>query len=180
MKKTIATILICLAAALTAALSVGCSKPTVKDDYQHHCTLYIDCKTVLDNMDDLDPDKIEVIPLDGVILDTVTVGFDDGDSVYDIILRELRARDIHIDSSFVPAYNSAYVKGIGNLYEFDCGWSSGWEYCVNGVFPGYGCSAYYPEEGDEIRFLYTCDLGSDIGDDYQKNRSEAYLPSDPN
>ena len=151
---------------LAVLLLASCAKPAVKDEYQHHCTLYIDCKTILDNMDMLDPDKAELIPEDGIILDTVTVGFDDGDSVYDILLRELRARNIHIESSFVPAYNSAYIEGIANIYEFDCGYSSGWEYCVNGDFPNFGCSAYYPGEGDAIRFLYTCSLGTDIGDTY--------------
>lgn len=144
----------------------SCSAPKVDEEYAHHCTLYVDCRTVLDNMDKLDPDKAEIIPEDGVILEKVTVGFNDGDSVYDIILRELRSRNIQIEASFVPAFNTAYVEGIANLYEFDCGYSSGWEYCVNGVFPNYGCSAYYPEEGDAISFLYTCSLGSDIGDEY--------------
>ena len=32
-------------------------------------------------------------------------------------------------------YNSYYVEGIGNLYEFDCGSESGWMYKVNGWFP---------------------------------------------
>ncbi len=42
-------------------------------------------------------------------------------------------------------YNSYYVEGIGNLYEFDCGKESGWMYKVNGRFPNYGCSSYTPE-----------------------------------
>lgn len=161
---------LCLAVSvlLSVLLSASaCGRPAVKDEYPHHCTLYIDCKTVLSNMDSLDPDKAELIPEDGIILDTVVVGFDDGDSVYDILLRELRARGIHVEASFVPAFNTAYVEGIANLYEFDCGFSSGWEYSVNGVFPGYGCSSFYPEDGDEIRFLYTCSLGSDIGNEYK-------------
>ena len=157
------------AAALLAAvllLFAACSKPQVKDEYSHHCTLYIDCKTILDNMDRLDPDKAELIPEDGVILPETKVGFEEGESVYDILLRELRARGIHIESSFVPLYNSAYVEGINNIYEFDCGPTSGWEYSVNGEFPGYGCSGFEPKEGDAIRFLYTCDLGEDLGNHY--------------
>lgn len=167
--KRLKILCFCLAALLMTVLVSSCSKPEVKDEYAHHCTLYIDCKTVLSNMDELDPDKAELIPEDGIILNKVTVGFDDGDSVYDILQRELRARGIHIESSFVPVYNSAYVEGINNLYEFDCGYSSGWEYSVNGTFPRYGCSAYYPQEGDEIAFLYTCDLGADIGDINSEN-----------
>ena len=164
-KKAVRVTLALMLLAL-ALLFAGCAKPTVKDSYPNHCTLYIDCKTILNNMSELDPDKAELVPEDGVILDTVTVGFDEGDSVYDILLRELTSRGIHIDSTFTPAFNSAYVKGINNIYEFDCGYQSGWEYSVNGVFPNYGCSNYKPKEGDEIRFLYTCDLGADLGNTY--------------
>lgn len=32
-------------------------------------------------------------------------------------------------------YNSAYIEGINNLYEFDCGELSGWMYKVNGLVP---------------------------------------------
>lgn len=163
MIKRLMTIIL---SALTALMLVSCAKPEVKDEYPHHCTLYIDCKTILSNMDQLDPDKAELIPEDGVILPETTVGFEDGDSVYDILLRELRSRDIHIDSSFTPVYDSAYVKGINNIYEFDCGYMSGWEYKVNGSFPNYGCSQYKPKEGDAICFIYTCELGADIGNEY--------------
>lgn len=169
MKKTNKILIkITIAALLLLAVScfASCAKPEVRDDYPHHCTLYIDCKSILDNMDMLDPEKAELVPADGVLLEVTEVGFDEGDSVYDILLRELRSRGMHIDSSFVPAYGTAYVKGICNLYEFDCGYSSGWEYCVNGVFPNYGCSAYEPKEGDAVRFLYTCNLGEDIGNAY--------------
>ena len=169
LKRLIRASVLLLLAALCAALIASCAKPEVKDDYAHHCTLYIDCRTILSNMDMLDPEKAELIPADGVILPKTVVGFDEGDSVYDILLRELLARNIHIESSFAPIYNSAYVEGINNIYEFDCGPSSGWEYRVNGQFPNYGCSVYYPNDGDEISFLYTCELGADIGDTYNDN-----------
>ena len=160
-----------LFAALICALTVfGCRSKKTADEYAHHCTLYIDCKTILSNMDQLDEDKRELIPEDGVILAEVTVGFNDGESVYDILSRELRERRIHMESSFAPVYESAYIEGINNIYEFDCGPMSGWEYSVNGVFPNYGCSQYNPSEGDVIRFLYTCDLGRDIGDEYKDGR----------
>ncbi|MBO4562357.1 MAG: DUF4430 domain-containing protein [Clostridia bacterium] len=166
MKTAIRILLAALTVLFALASCFACKAPRVSDEYAHHCTLSVDCITLLDNMDELDPDKRELVPEDGVILAAVTVGFNDGDSVYDILMREMRARGIHIEASFVPAFNSAYIEGINNLYEFDCGYSSGWEYCVNGEFPGFGCSGYYPKEGDEIRFRYTCDLGADIGNEY--------------
>ena len=60
-------------------------------------------------------------------------------------------------------YNSAYIEGIHNLYEFDCGELSGWMYKVNEWFPNYGCSRYQLRDGDVICWEYTCDLGVDVG-----------------
>ena len=56
-----------------------------------------------------------------------------------------------------------YIEGIHNLYEFDCGDLSGWMYKVNGWFPNYGCSRYQLKQGDVIEWVYTCDLGKDVG-----------------
>ncbi|MBQ3937866.1 MAG: DUF4430 domain-containing protein [Clostridia bacterium] len=128
-----------------------------------HCTLEIECKTILDNMDDLNADKLEVLPEDGVLLKKCTVYFDEGDSVYDMLVRETRARGIHMEASYTPVYESAYIEGIGNLYEFDCGEGSGWMYSVNGEFPNYGTSKYELHDGDEVAFRYTCDFGADVG-----------------
>lgn len=68
-----------------------------------------------------------------------------------------------MEASYAPVYDSAYIEGIANLYEFDCGSLSGWTYCVNGVFPNYGCSNFKLSDGDEIEFHYSCDLGRDVG-----------------
>ena len=80
-----------------------------------------------------------------------------------MLLRETRKRKIHMEYSFTPVYNSSYIEGIANLYEFDCGELSGWMYCVNDWYPNYGVSRYQVKAGDEIVFNYTCDLGRDLG-----------------
>ena len=71
-----------------------------------------------------------------------------------------------MESSWTPIYNSAYIEGIHNLYEFDCGSLSGWMYRVNGWYPNYGCSRYQLEPGDVVEWRYTCDLGQDVGGAY--------------
>ncbi len=71
-----------------------------------------------------------------------------------------------MEASWTPMYNSAYVEGIGNLYEFDCGSGSGWMYRVNWWYPNYGCSRYQLADGDYIEWRYTCDLGADVGGGY--------------
>ncbi len=135
-------------------------------DVTHTCTLSVRCDTILDNMDWLDPEKVELVPEDGVIFPTTTVTFYEGESVFNVLQREMRKAGIHMEFEDTPMYNSAYIEGINNLYEFDCGELSGWMYKVNGWFPNYGCSRYQLKEGDVIEWVYTCDLGVDVGGFY--------------
>ena len=131
-------------------------KPTKK--YDDTCTFVIECKTILDNKDKLKKGLEKYVPDDAVIF-SKTVGFDSGESVYDILRRICDENSIQMEASYTPAFSSYYVEGINNLYEFDCGQGSGWMYSVNGVFPNYGCSSYKPVNNDEIAFRYTCELG---------------------
>lgn len=113
-------------------------------------------------MDSLAPEKRGIIPSDGWILKTVTVPLYEGDSVFDVLNRTCRERKIHMEFSITPAYNSAYIEGIANLYEYDCGNDSGWTYQVNGVKPNVGCSRVMPADGDKIEWIYTCQRGKDV------------------
>ena len=130
------------------------------------CTFSIECSTILNNLGMLDPDKLEMVPSGGVILSTVTVTFYEGESVFDVLQRVCRDNGIHMEASWTPIYNSAYVEGIHNLYEFDCGDLSGWMYSVNDWYPNYGSSRYQLKDGDVVQWRYTCDLGNDIGGGY--------------
>ena len=127
------------------------------------CTFSIECSTILNNLSDLDPDKLEMVPSNGVILPSTQVMFYEGESVFDVLQRVCRENDIHMEASWTPIYNSAYVEGIHNLYEFDCGNLSGWMYRVNGWYPNYGCSRYQLAQDDVVEWRYTCDLGRDVG-----------------
>lgn len=128
------------------------------------CTIEILCGTILNNLDALREGKSAFVPANGVILAQSAVRFEDGETVFDVLKRACELADIQLEYSFTPLYNSYYIEGINNLYEFDCGEQSGWMYKVNGVFPDYGCSAYQLSDGDEIVFCYTCvGLGADVG-----------------
>ena len=133
---------------------------------QATCTISISCATILDNMDKCDESKRALIPADGTILSASTVTFSPGESVFDVLQRVCRERKIPMEFSFTPIYNSAYIEGIYNLYEFDVGDGSGWMYKVNDWFPNYGCSRYQVQQGDVICWVYTCDLGYDVGGGY--------------
>lgn len=129
--------------------------------YDNTCTFVIECKTILNNKDKLKKGLEKYVPENGMIY-SGTVGFDSGESVYDILRRICDENSIQMEASYTPAFSSYYIEGINNLYEFDCGQGSGWMYSVNGIFPNYGCSSYKPASNDEIAFRYTCELGNDL------------------
>lgn len=87
------------------------------------------------------------------------------DTVYDILNRAVRHNKIQMEyqGANENAFGSVYIRGINFLYEFSCGPLSGWMYKVNGQFPNYGCSKYVLKDGDVIEWVYTCDLGRDVG-----------------
>ena len=126
------------------------------------CTIEVRCDTLLSHMDELTDGKAALVPEDGVLLARTTVEFEAGETVFDVFRRCLRDQNIHFEYVDARAYDSVYIEGIGNLYEFDCGERSGWMFSVNGVFPSLGCSAYPLSNGDAIVFHYTCDLGADL------------------
>lgn len=138
----------------------------INNEKTYTCTFSIECSTILNNLEDLDPDKLELVPSNGVILPATTVTFYEGESVFDVLQRVCRENNIHLESSWTPIYNSAYIEGIHNLYEFDCGDLSGWMYRVNGWYPNYGCSRYQLVQGEVVEWRYTCDLGKDVGCDW--------------
>ena len=126
------------------------------------CSLSVRCDTILKNISKLPKEKLEIIPKDGVIFPETEVVFYEGESVFNVLSREMKKNKIHLDFQTTPIYNTAYIKGISNIYEFDCGDLSGWTYIVNGKIPNYGCSQYILTSGDKVEFVYTCELGKDV------------------
>ncbi|WP_343343752.1 DUF4430 domain-containing protein [Terrisporobacter petrolearius] len=138
-----------------------------------YVTLSIDCKTLLKPANRkvaIENGKGDMIPSDGIIYKTKKVKFYKNEAVFDVLLREVKANKIHMEFSMTPIYNSNYIEGIHNLYEFDGGELSGWMYQVNGWYPNYGCSRYKLKNNDKIKWRYTCDLGQDVGCDWMANK----------
>ncbi len=139
------------------------------------CTVEIECKTIYNNLGDLRAEKKPFLPKSGVILNQKKLTVPEGSSVFDVIKKVCaesvctdncaycRKSGIQIEYVYTPGYDSEYIRGIHQLYEKDCGSGSGWMYSVNGIFPNYGVNKYTVKNGDVIRFLYTCDLGDDVG-----------------
>jgi len=129
-----------------------------------YATIEIRCDTILNNKANLKAGKEAYVPSNGVILATSKVYFEDGETVFEVLQRACQAAGLQLEYSWTPMYNSYYIEGINNLYEFDCGSESGWMYKVNGWFPNYGCSSYTLKDGDVIVWCYTCNgLGADVG-----------------
>lgn len=127
----------------------------------------IRCDTILENYDELDPSlrSDEFVPPDGVILPATEYVLRPGDTVFDILERAVRYNRIQMEYQGADknSFGSVYVQGINYLYEFSCGPLSGWMYRVDGEFPNYGCSKYELSDGQIIEWIYTCNLGNDIG-----------------
>ena len=159
---------------LALLMLCGCGKTNTAEvadtngDGRLTCTLEIRCDTLLGKLDRMTPEKAALVPGNGILLEAVELEFNGGESVFDVFRKVLREKKLHFEYVDASAYDSVYIEGIGNIYEFDCGPQSGWMYSVNGVYPGLGCSAYTLADGDVIVFHYTCDLGADLGADYEK------------
>ncbi|MBQ7960622.1 MAG: DUF4430 domain-containing protein [Clostridia bacterium] len=126
------------------------------------CFLSVRCDTILSNIDKLKKGKESFVPSNGIIFAEKEVVFFEGESVFDVLLREMRNSNIHMEFNETPMYKTAYIEGINNLYEFDCGELSGWTYKVNGKSISTGCSKYIVGKGDYIEWVYTCNMGKDI------------------
>lgn len=119
-------------------------------------TMSVSCETI---KDELDGDHIIIPETEFVLLED--------DTAFTILERVLAYNEIPFD--YNGSSGAVYVKGIDGIYEMDYGEMSGWMYTVNGEFPDTGCGSYEPEDGDVIKWLYTRDIGHDIGaEDYSE------------
>ena len=120
--------------------------------------LSVDYKTLIGKYD-------KATDKDGIVY-TGTCSYYDGMTAFDLLRDTLQQEGIPVEFSKTPAYNSVYIEGIDNVYEFDFGELSGWLYSVNDVFLGYSSSEYILSPGDRVQFRYTCDMGKDVGNNY--------------
>lgn len=118
------------------------------------CNVTIECKSILDNKDDLKAGHESYVPSNGVILNSYSLTLKSGSTAYDALEKACDDNDIKLTAQ-KTGYGT-YVSGINNLDEKDCGKNSGWLYSVNGVKPNISCGKYKLKSGDKIVFSYTC------------------------
>lgn len=135
--------------------------------------------------------SIEVFTLGaGYLVDPVIVDVKEGDNAAKLLDRVLKENGYTydntgtLDSSFylasisggrlpieaeIPDVLKERLDTISNdnnqdtLGEFNYNSSSGWMYCINGVFPNVGFADYNLSDGDVMRIQFTLAYGSDIG-----------------
>ena len=102
----------------------------------------------------------ERFPADGVILPETAFAIDENENALTLLYDAVRANSLQIEVDGVSGdvVETAYVRGIASLYEFDFGDLSGWTYLVNGERPSVGCGAYTLHDGDKVVWAYTVSL----------------------
>lgn len=141
----------------------GCTISSVDDYYSsteksgdNKVTVTINCDTAVKY-----DSKLRT---NGTILENYTVYLEANATVFDALKTACKENKIQFE--YQGADSSVYIEGIDYLYEFDCGELSGWEFSVNGDFKNVGCDNCMLKDGDNVEWLYTCDLGADIGNGY--------------
>jgi len=110
-----------------------------------------------------------VISSNEVPLPPTEMEISEGDTVLDALIKITKEKKIQMDYRGGQGA-SAYVEGMANVYEFDRGPGSGWMYRVNGIFPDRGAGVVPLRPGDRVEWLYTTDLGKDLGADLKPFR----------
>ena len=128
------------------------NEPTVKDEIS--CTLNVECKSILNNMDKLKDGHSEYVPANGYIIKGYTYTAKAGFTAYDALKKACEDNDIKLTAK--SSMYGTYVSGINNIDEFDCGSQSGWMYSINGNRPNVSASSQRVTDGDEITFEYVC------------------------
>lgn len=126
-----------------------------KSDICGKVTVSIRCDTLIGKAEGIDSEE------DAVILAPLELDLARSESAYDILLEAAKKNKIRVEINGTE--KNAYVIGIADLYEHDYGDLSGWTYRVNGETCSVGCSQYKLSDGDVIEWIYTCELGQDIG-----------------
>lgn len=110
-----------------------------------------------------------VISSSEVPLSPTELEIEEGDTVMETLIAITKKHDVQMEYQGGQGA-MAYVKGIGNVYEFDRGQGSGWMFRINGIFPNRGAGVIPLQDGDRVEWLYTTDLGEDLGADLEPFR----------
>ena len=105
-------------------------------------------------------DGSEQFPADGIIMPLTEFSITEDENALELLYDAVKtyALQLEVDGVSGEAVETAYVRGIASLYEFDFGDLSGWTYEVNGERPAVGCGACILHDGDRVEWIYTVNL----------------------
>lgn len=129
-------------------------KVTQTTSSEINCSITIECKSILDNMDDLKKGHESYVPKNGIMLDNYKATLKSKSTVYDLLKKACNDKGITYTAK--DTMYSVYIVGINNIDEKDCGKDSGWMYSVNGSFPNVSVDSKRLKDGDKVVFTYTC------------------------
>lgn len=138
----------------STAKSTTKPKATTSSSSYITCTVTVECKVILSNMDDLKAGHEDFVPDDGYIIRSHSVTLKNGATAYDAVKEACDENGVRLNA--VSSSYGTYVAGINNIDEKDCGSQSGWIYKVNNVSPSKSCAKYKLKNGDAITFSYVC------------------------
>ncbi len=124
------------------------------DEEKLVCDLLVDYSDIFEDISSLKKEKQEKLKEGGIILSLNNAEFTEGESVFDVLKRELDKAEVSLKYSKMSIGNNVYIEGIDDICEFDCGKSSGWLYRVNDEHPMLSSSQYKLKTGDKIHFIY--------------------------
>lgn len=119
-------------------------------------SIAIDCKTILNNMDKVAEPYKSFVPHNGQILLNTTYQVKKNTTVLELLRQVGKENGINIVA------NGGYVSSIKNLAQFCAGEKSGWMYSVNGNYVNVGAGGKKLNDGDVVKWMFTCDYGKDL------------------
>ena len=102
----------------------------------------------------------EKYPADGIIMPVTEFSIEPDENALTLLYDAVKAEQLQVEVDGVSGdvVETAYVRGIASLYEFDFGDLSGWTYTVNGERPSVGCGSCILHDGDKVAWIYTINL----------------------
>ena len=126
-------------------------------DTSQNGDIYATISVNASNISPQDGNTTSVTLSEGFIMPAYSVSLNDGATAFDALAAACKEQQIRLD--YTGTSYGIYIKGIGGIYEFDHGSTSGWLYRVNGEIPSVSAAAYHLKSGDIVEFIYTCTLG---------------------
>lgn len=125
--------------------------------------IQVSVKPILDHMDDLNESKVSYVPEDGMLLPEQVITFEEGSSALDVLLKVTKDYRIPVDydKGAQSSTGSAFIKGIGQIYNGDCLDTSGWMLKIDDEWAERGADEITIKSGQKIEWIFICDYDTD-------------------